>query len=50
MRSLLFEVEPLDPPTLAAAAVILATIALGACVVPALRAVRVDPMISLRGD
>ncbi|HET9360629.1 MAG TPA: ABC transporter permease, partial [Vicinamibacterales bacterium] len=47
VTTLLFEVTPTDPPTYAAGAIALLTIALLACVVPALRAVRVNPMRSL---
>jgi putative ABC transport system permease protein len=48
MRSVLFEVEPTDPATFAAVALILAAVALGACFVPARRATRVDPIVTLR--
>jgi ABC-type antimicrobial peptide transport system permease subunit len=47
VTTLLFEVTPTDPPTYAAGAFALLTIALLACAVPALRAVRVSPMRSL---
>ena len=50
MRTLLFEVHPLDPVAFLAAAVTLGVFALLACYVPALRATRVDPMIALRSD
>jgi len=50
MQSLLFGVAPLDPPTYAVAAAALATIALAACAVPALRATRVDPLVALRDE
>ena len=50
MGSLLFEVKPADPLTLAAAAALLGAIALLACLLPARRATRVDPLIALRAD
>jgi putative ABC transport system permease protein len=48
MSSLLFEVEPTDPPTLAIAAMMLALAAVMASAVPALRAGAVDPLVALR--
>jgi predicted permease len=50
IRSLLFEVGPGDPVTLAAVSVVLAAIALLASYVPARRATRIDPMLALRCD
>jgi len=50
MRSLLFATDPIDAPTLAGVAVLFASVALAACVVPAWRAARVDPMSSLRDE
>ena len=50
VRSLLFGVTPYDPTTLAAAPLSLIVIAALACVVPARRAARVDPMIVLRAE
>jgi putative ABC transport system permease protein len=46
--SLLFELKPTDPTTLALAVVILAGIGLAASFVPARRASRLDPMSALR--
>ncbi len=47
-KSLLFELEGHDPLVVAAAAVVLTAVALGAGFIPALRASRVDPMQALR--
>jgi putative ABC transport system permease protein len=48
LGSLLFGVGARDPLTLAGSAAILATVALLACVVPARRAARMDPLVALR--
>jgi len=48
LRSLLFEVSAADPLTYVGVALLLLTIAVLACVVPARRAAKVDPMIALR--
>jgi putative ABC transport system permease protein len=50
IRSLLFEVAPGDPLTLAAVASVLAGVALVASYFPARRAMRVDPMQALRSE
>jgi ABC-type lipoprotein release transport system permease subunit len=47
-RSLLFEVEPADSLTIAAVALLLFATATLACIVPARRAMRVDPVEALR--
>ncbi|MGH7678576.1 MAG: hypothetical protein ACRENU_08935, partial [Gemmatimonadaceae bacterium] len=49
---LLYEVTPTDPLTIATAAALLmmVIVALAACVVPARRAMRVDPVIALRAE
>jgi predicted permease len=50
LRSLLFEVQPLDPVTLAAVVAILAIVSLLACYVPARRAMKADPAAVLREE
>jgi putative ABC transport system permease protein len=50
IRSLLFEVSPLDGFALAAAPIALVAVSLVACALPARRAARVDPVISLRAE
>ena len=49
-RSLLFKVSPFDPLTFSVVAVFLATVAFLASYLPARRAMRVDPVIVLRGE
>ena len=50
MQSLLFGVEATDPLTFGAIVILLALMALAATYVPARRAARIDPLVSLRGD
>lgn len=50
MRALLFAVSPADPATFAAIAALLTIVALLACLVPALRAARVDPIVVIRNE
>jgi predicted permease len=48
LRSMLYDVHTSDPATIAAVSILLWFVALAACYVPARRATRVDPMVSLR--
>jgi len=48
IASLLFEIKPDDATTFLAAAVLFCAVALAACLAPARRATRVDPMVALR--
>jgi putative ABC transport system permease protein len=50
LQSQLFNVQPIDPLTMAAVAGFIGLVALAACLLPARRAIRVDPMIVLRQD
>jgi putative ABC transport system permease protein len=50
MASVLYGVQPTDPPTFAAVVLLLGTVAFVACLVPAARAARLDPMVVLRQD
>ena len=50
MATLVFGVSPSDPLTLAAVAAMLALVALMASLVPAYRALRLDPVKVLRAD
>ena len=50
LATFLFQVKPTDVPTFLGVALLLATLALLACAVPAFRATRVDPMVVLRNE
>jgi putative ABC transport system permease protein len=50
MRDLLYEIKPLDPAVFAAVAATLLAVAAFACIVPAWRASRLDPMQALRAE
>jgi putative ABC transport system permease protein len=48
LSALLFETEPGDPLTFVAAAAVLITAVLVACLLPARRATAIDPVVALR--
>jgi putative ABC transport system permease protein len=48
LRQMVYGVSPSDPIVYLSTAVTLAAIALSACIVPALRALRVDPIVALK--
>ena len=50
VASMLFQLKPTDPTTLAGAALVLLAAALTAAYLPARRASRVNPMTALRHD
>jgi putative ABC transport system permease protein len=50
LSRLIFGISAVDPYTFAAAALLLATVALMACLIPAYRATRVEPLTALRGE
>jgi ABC-type antimicrobial peptide transport system permease subunit len=50
METLLFEVRPNDPATLAGVAALITAVAAVAILVPAFRAMRVDPIVVLKDE
>ncbi len=50
IQTLLFNVQPLDPLVYAGVAVVFTLIASLACLVPSMRASRIDPLIALRAE
>lgn len=50
LGALLYGVRPVDPATLAGVVAALAVVAVAACLIPAVRALRIDPMAALRAE
>jgi ABC-type lipoprotein release transport system permease subunit len=50
MRGMLYQIEPVDPATFAACGGLVLLVVTLAALVPARRAMRVDPMIALRHE
>jgi ABC-type lipoprotein release transport system permease subunit len=50
LKSLLFGIAPFDPVTFALAPFMLLAVAALACYLPAMRAARIDPAVTLRND
>ena len=50
LRSMLFQVDPIDPIVLTLSAISIFLLALAASVLPALRAASVEPMAALRSE
>jgi ABC-type antimicrobial peptide transport system permease subunit len=50
IQSLLFNVQPLDPLVFGGVAALFTLVATFACLLPSLRASRIDPLLALRSD
>jgi ABC-type antimicrobial peptide transport system permease subunit len=50
VRGLLYGVGATDPETYAAVIAVLVVVTIAACLLPAWRAARVNPLVALRGD
>ena len=50
LRALLFGIEPTDPTTLAGVVVLIVSVTVAGCLIPAMRAARVDPSTTLRSE
>jgi putative ABC transport system permease protein len=48
MNEFLFQISATDPATFVAVTLLFIAVALAACIIPAGRATRVDPMVALR--
>jgi ABC-type antimicrobial peptide transport system permease subunit len=50
IQTLLFNVQPVDPIVYGGVVVLFTAVAALACLVPSLRASRIDPLVALRSD
>jgi len=50
LQTLLFEIKPIDPITFGVLTALLVSVALLACLIPARRATRIDPLMALRHE
>jgi ABC-type antimicrobial peptide transport system permease subunit len=50
LQTMLFEIKPTDPITFGVLTALLVSVALLACLIPAQRATRVDPLMALRHE
>lgn len=50
LSGMLFGVTPVDAPTYAVVVAVLLIVVIGACLAPAIRATRIDPLTSMRAD
>ena len=50
LASLLYQIGPLDPLVFGGVTVLFATVAVFACLLPSLRAARIDPLVALRTE
>ncbi len=50
LSSLLYQIEPLDPLIFGGVTVLFAVVAVFACLLPSLRASRIDPLVALRSE
>ncbi len=48
LRALLYQITPMDPATIVSVSAVLGMVALCACLIPAVKAVRIDPISALR--